>query len=272
VQIIDPEERDLLEKEITMVSDKAEWRYWVAQKKCAMPPTYEVMTEQGDIILQPNQEVELLFKFLTLREVPILPDSASQPSQLYIKPRKVSLIVLQSSRQPYSNLEVNIVPSSAPIDHTFRFYEPQNSHVTLSVPPFIQLDHTGLTAVVSKPTAVVDINKKTGEMMIQTKTDDENTVGEMTLYIYGDAYRETLLATCLIEVHSMVTIYTKIKAGLQTIMSLSLPAENARTVAIHSSDPSIVYLPKRENNRTFRVIPQTINHIQVCAKTLRGGL
>jgi len=67
-------------------------------------------------------------------------------------------------------------------------------------------------------------------MKIQTKTDDENTVGEMTLLVYGDQYREHLLATCMVEVHSMVTLYTKIKAGLQTTMSLALPAENARTV------------------------------------------
>lgn len=72
----------------------------------------------------------------------------------------------------------------------------------------------GLTAILSKPTAVVDINKKTGEMRVQTKTDDENTVGEMTLFVYGDIYKEHLLATCIIEVHAMVTIYTKIKAGL----------------------------------------------------------
>jgi len=32
------------------------------------------MTEAGDIDLQPGDEVELLFKFLTLREVPVLPD------------------------------------------------------------------------------------------------------------------------------------------------------------------------------------------------------
>lgn len=197
--------------------------------------------------------------------------AAQQPTQIYIKPRKVSLIVLQSNRQPYSNIEVNIVPSSAPIDHTFRFYEPQNSHVTLTIPPFIQLNHTSLQAIVSKPTAVVDINKRSGEMKVQTKTDDENTVGEMTLFVYGDQYREQLLATCIIELHSMVTLYTKIKAGLQTTMSLALPAENARTVQIYSNDPQLVYLPKRENNRTFRIIPQTINHIQVCAKTLRGG-
>ena len=110
--------------------------------------------------------------------------------------------------------------------------------------------------MVSKPTAVVDINKRTGEMRVQTKTDDKNTVGEMTLFVYGDQYREQLLATCIIELHSMVTLYTKIKAGLQTTMSLALPAENARTVQIHSNDPQLVYMPKRENNRTFRIIEE----------------
>jgi hypothetical protein len=75
-------------------------------------------------MLESNQEVELLFKFLTLREVPLLSDPSSQPPQLFIRPRKLQVIVMQSNRQPYSNLEVSVVPSSAPIDHTFRFYEP----------------------------------------------------------------------------------------------------------------------------------------------------
>lgn len=249
------------------MTDKVEWRYWVSQGKCSKPPSFDVLTEQGDVILQPNEEVELLFKFLTLREVQLLPDSVHQAPEMFIKTRKIQIITMQSNRQPYSNLEVQVVPSSAPIDHTFRFNEPQNSHVTISIPPFIQLNHLGIHAVLSKPTAVVDINKHTGFINIQTKTDEENTISTMTLFIYGDQYKENLLATCQIEVHSLVTIYTKIKAGLQSIQSLSLPAENARSVMIHSSSPQLVYLPKRENNRTFRVIPHTINHIQVCAKT-----
>ena len=47
---------------------------------------------------------------------------------------------------------------------------------------------------------------------------------------------------------------------------MSLPAENARSVAIHSSNPQLVYLPRRENNKIFRVIPQTINHLPICVK------
>ena len=70
---------------------------------------------------------------------------------------------------------MNIVPSSAPIDHTFRYYEPQSSHVTLTVPPFLQLDQVGVHAVLSKPNAVVEIDRKTGYMQVQTKTEEENT-------------------------------------------------------------------------------------------------
>ena len=197
-----------------LVTDKAEWRYWVSQGKCRKPPSYEVMTEQGDVMLQPGEECELLFKYLTLREVPLLPDAAMQPAQLYIRPRKLQVIVLQSNRQPYSNLEVNVVPVSPPIDHTFRYFEPQNSHVSLQVPPFLSIDYLGVHAILSKPTAVVDVDKKTGVMTVQTKTDDENSITEMTLFVYSDKYCETLLATCAIEVHAMVTLYTKIKAGL----------------------------------------------------------
>lgn len=154
-----------------------------------------------------------------------------------------------------------MVPSSAPIDHTFRYYEPQNSHVNLLIPPFIFADQVGLHAALSKPTAHVEIERKTGVMTVQTKTEDENTVSDMILYVYKDSYKEILMATIHIELHSMVTLYTKIKAGMKTVQNLALPAENARSVMIHSSDPSMVYLPQKEKSRTFRIIPQTINHL-----------
>ncbi len=59
----------------------------------------------------------------------------------------------------------------------------------------------------------------------------------------------------------MVTMYTKLKAGLQVTQNLALPAENGRSVSLHSSEPSLVYLPKKESGRIFRLIPQTINHL-----------
>lgn len=66
----------------------------------------------------------------------------------------------------------------------------------------------------SKPNSVVDIDRKTGYMTVQTKTDEENTIQDITLFVYNDMYKEKLLATCALEIHSMISLYTKIKAGL----------------------------------------------------------
>lgn len=87
------------------------------------------------------------------------------------------------------------MPSSAPIDHTFRYYEPQNSHVNLTVPPFIYMDQIGLHATVSKPNAYVEIERKTGVMIVQTKTEDENSISDIILFVYRDSYKEFLMAT-----------------------------------------------------------------------------
>jgi len=51
-------------------------------------------------------------------------------------------------------------------------------------------------------------------MNVQTKTDDENSISDIILFVYRDSYKEFLLATIQLEVHAMVTLYSKIKAGL----------------------------------------------------------
>ena len=103
-----------------------------------------------------------------------------------IKTRKVQIIIVQSNHDPYASIEVNVMPSSAPVDHTFRFYEPQNSHVTLKIPPFLQLNYPGLQACISRPTALVDINKENSTISVETKIDDAPQISEMTLYLFGD--------------------------------------------------------------------------------------
>ena len=69
IHINDPDEHFLKEKEIQVVTDQAEWRHWVAAGKCKRPFAYDIITPSGDVILKPNDEVELLFKFMSVREV-----------------------------------------------------------------------------------------------------------------------------------------------------------------------------------------------------------
>ena len=109
---------------------------------------------------------------------------------------------------------MNVVPQSAIIDHTFRFYEPENSHVTLTIPPFLELNQPGLFAVVSRPNVTVEIERGSNSFKIETRTLEAPDLKEMTLFVYGDQFKERILACCAIEVHSMKTIYSQIKAGV----------------------------------------------------------
>ena len=77
IHVKDPDENYVIEPEFKLVTDKEEWRHWVALNKCSAPRSYEYMTENGDIDLPPNEEIEVLLKFLTIREVPTIPGDTS---------------------------------------------------------------------------------------------------------------------------------------------------------------------------------------------------
>lgn len=102
--------------------------------------------------------------------------------------------------------------------------------------------------MVSRPNVTVEIERGSNSFKIETRTLEAPDLKEMTLFVYGDQFKERILACCAIEVHSMKTIYSQIKAGVQTTQSLSLPAENARQVLIHSNNPKLVYLPRKTLN------------------------
>jgi hypothetical protein len=42
-----------------------------------------------------------------------------------------------TNQQIYQQLTIDVIPSLAVVDHTFRFYEPEESHYSVNVPPFV---------------------------------------------------------------------------------------------------------------------------------------
>jgi hypothetical protein len=64
---------------------------------------------------------------------------------------------MMSTRQIYSTVDVQIVPTMALIDHTFRFYEPEESHYAVRIPPFIQMNQPGITIDMSHPQTKADV-------------------------------------------------------------------------------------------------------------------
>lgn len=57
------------------MQDGAELNHWVARNKVSRPPSFTAITRRGDIQLRPNEKIDLLFKFLTKREVSLAPSA-----------------------------------------------------------------------------------------------------------------------------------------------------------------------------------------------------
>jgi hypothetical protein len=105
------------------------------------------------VLLDPGKSINLVFKFLTFRELSL--DASVPSSSSIVKQRVVRIIIRDEQVESY---ECNLMPTFAPIDHTFRFYEPENSWFKVSIPPFLQLNNTSLRARTSNPKNLVQID------------------------------------------------------------------------------------------------------------------
>ena len=124
--------------EFRLVNNDAEIRHWVSLDKVKRPPVWQNISTNNVVWLQPGQSMELLVKFLTKREVSF--SKKVLPSKLVIKPRRVRILIHKSDKSLEQAIDLNVVPTLAPVDHTFRFYEPESSAYQVVVPPFILLN------------------------------------------------------------------------------------------------------------------------------------
>ena len=65
----------------------------------------------------------------------------------------------------------------------------------------------------------------TNYIALAGETGEAMTMTPMTLFVYGDAWKYHLLATCRIEIHSRPVIYTKIKVGKVSQHTLMIPTK-----------------------------------------------
>jgi len=130
-----------------------------------------------------------------------------------IKQRNVRLVI-SCNTQVFTQVECNVMPSFAPVDHVFRYYEPEHSYFKVRIPPFLQFNDQNMHVKVSRPTCQVDFDTKTSEINVQSKTGDAMNVVEATVFVYGDAFLSKLLATCRIEVTPLNCLYSQTKAGV----------------------------------------------------------
>jgi len=239
-------------------------QYWVSKEKVMRPPKFNAITLTGDVMLEPNEKMDLLVKFMTKREVSFSQNVYS--SKYVIKPRKVKILIMTNdvnSNNVKQLIQVNVVPCIAPVDHVFRFYEPEQSHYSVILPPFIKFNQAGISVEISDPESTADVMGDTSHIVIGGVTEEAMGMNPMTLFVFGDQFKSELLATCRIEVHSRPVIYSKVKEGRRSQHTLMLPAQHARTVRVYSNKPSQVFCTGAGAKGALALIPNSLNPINV---------
>ena len=216
-------------------------------------------------MLNPSQSVELLFKFQTHRDVDLSPKAVSNAE--FIKPRLVKIQVVSTPGNSEQVYNCNVTPIYPPIDHTFRYYEPEHSYFKVRIPPFLQFNQPRLNIKVNKPTVQAILEEKTFELNIQSKTGAALNNQNIIFFIYGDDLRNELLATCKVDVTPLQCIYSQTMAGVQNSLTLAMPTREAKMIEIYSSQPHNVYLPKKNIDNKIRVLPNQTYHVPVHVKT-----
>lgn len=265
VNIQDPDEHFTEDKEVQMVFSPKELEYWVKKGKVKRPASYECITKSDTVMLSPNQSVELLFKFQTHRDVDLSPNAIANAE--YIKPRLVKIQVVSTPGNDEQIYNCNVTPIYPPIDHTFRYFEPEHSYFRVRIPPFLQFNQPQLNIKVNKPTVQAILDDKARELNIQSKTGAALQNQNIIFFIYADDLRNELLATCKVDVTPLQCIYSQTMAGVQNSLTLAMPTREARMIEIYSSQPQNVYLPKKNINNQIRVLPNQTYHVPVHVKT-----
>lgn len=102
VRIIDPDQhlfKDEHHGELKLVTEQAELSHWVVMGKVNKPPAWNLVTTNSDVVLKPGQQLDLLFKYLTHRDVSL--SEASGQSKKAIRRRTVQVVIVMRNQQIY---------------------------------------------------------------------------------------------------------------------------------------------------------------------------
>ena len=91
IQVDDPDRGMFMDPEITLVHSDTELRHWAKLGKCKASGTSGLNLDT--VMLGAGEEIELVFKFLTFRDVSHGPISVSGPE--IVCPRKCTIVFLR---------------------------------------------------------------------------------------------------------------------------------------------------------------------------------
>lgn len=157
--------------------------------------------------LQPGKKTELLFKFITYREVSFKQNEKSTADKIQQRYAKIDIINTTEGMRTEQSITCNLVPMHPPVDHVYRFYKPANSYFDIRIPPFIEFGEMDYDLICSIKNAKVHLDQKTSEIVVRSRTDSVLDKTEMTIFVQGDTYGSKSLGTIRVEVTALDCIH-----------------------------------------------------------------
>ncbi|EAR93704.2 nephronophthisis protein, putative (macronuclear) [Tetrahymena thermophila SB210] len=281
--IIEDADEDILNhSEFEPVTDSTEWKYWISALNLTELPSYDII--QGNtLVLEPNQKVHVLFKFMTYRNIdPQLKDKQdaerisqqrdAEYRQKHINPRSINVFFSLKQQTIVGGFRIKVEPHQQIIDHIFRYYERATKTVNITLPPLYLKDQ----APMLKPTLHVTDNKvavewvNEQEIAIYTKMPNISKIMRFNILVYNSDLRSNLLSNIQVELHGLEGVDVHVNMGQTTQFKLNLPGDIPRVVQLYSSMTNILWFSSPYDT-TFTLPPGKITQIETAVKSLSTG-
>lgn len=271
VKFEDPDEASLPKPEFGLVhnyGNNNEWKYWFEYGKCTEPPAWDMVDDGGNLYLDPDQQCPMLFKFFSYRDAIISKKKSDLIDPNTLTPRKINIKIYQQSDESLvKNITVNIIPRPNPIDHVFRFYEPENTYSTITLPTFTALPISGFPDLFiesSNPHVTSTIGDN-NQVHVELRTPFSPEISVFSVYIYQDSYRNHILAACQIRVHALTSVFAKVRTGIRKPINLPITGNRAnQSIMVYTDDPDVA---SEVSQRPIELESSGSTNIQLTVKT-----
>jgi hypothetical protein len=271
VKFEDPDELILHKPEFGLVHNYGsnnEWRYWFENGKCTEPPVWDMVDDGGNIYLDPDQQCPLLFKFFSYREATFSKKKSVLSDPTTLTPRRINVKIYQQSDESLvKNITVTVIPRPNPIDHVFRFYEPENRYSTITLPTFTSLPISGFPDLFiesSNPKVTPSIGDN-NQVHVELRTPFSPEISVFSVYIYQDSFRNHILAACDIRVHSLTSVFAKVRTGVRKPINLPVTGDRRnQSIMVYTDDPEVA---SEVSQRPIEVESVGSTNVQLTVKT-----
>lgn len=241
---------DISDEDLKVIVSPMEWQWWVSNKNFDRPIDYEILSEDFSIVLRPGETCPIIFKYFSWT-----PTS-----------KVISTWVNQSKGSPLCALELEIVPEACPVDYVFHFYECENRNVKLRLPPLYLYDCPSKPIIqCSYPKTVVQWEGD-NEISVEVKVPPAPDTLTFNIIAYESPYCEEIKASWEVKLHSLIGMDISVNMGQNTMVRVTCPGDEARTVSLFSSNDLMVTFPP-PHNKPFTLMPRTANNLPIMVRS-----